>query len=173
MDKMSTDETTTALSNNNNTPSHSGNTNITNTVATVDSDKPIAIEKQKKDIDRLTQLQVLIDQLLEQFLLSLTYINNKHKLNNDQEQDSFNEEEFKLNIEELSNDLITKCKQILKLVALLPESIDSEEEQLQIEKIKSLSAELEETELQKMSKLEEKDALLKKIGTLIKDFNQL
>ncbi|OBA27075.1 hypothetical protein HANVADRAFT_13990, partial [Hanseniaspora valbyensis NRRL Y-1626] len=120
--------------------------------------------------DRLTQLQMLIDQLLEQFLLSLTYLNNKHKLNNDQEQDTFNEEEFKQNIEELSNDLIIKCKQILKLVDLLPDSIDSKEESSQIEKIKSLSAELEEIEQQKLEKLEEKDNLLKKIGSIIKDF---
>ena len=169
---MSAEETTTTA-NNNNTPTESVDTSNANNVGTSNFEKSLIDDSQKKDIDRLTQLQMLIDQLLEQFLLSLTYLNNKHKLNNDQEQDTFNEEEFKQNIEELSNDLIIKCKQILKLVDLLPDSIDSKEESLQIEKIKSLSAELEEIEQQKLEKLEEKDNLLKKIGSIIKDFNKL
>ncbi|KAL6925693.1 hypothetical protein ACO0SA_000294 [Hanseniaspora valbyensis] len=169
---MSAEETTTTA-NNNNTPTESVDTSNANNVGTSNFEKSLIDDGQKKDIDRLTQLQMLIDQLLEQFLLSLTYLNNKHKLNNDQEQDTFNEEEFKQNIEELSNDLIIKCKQILKLVDLLPDSIDSKEESLQIEKIKSLSAELEDIEQQKLEKLEEKDNLLKKIGSIIKDFNKL
>lgn len=167
---MSTKETPSIASNNNITPRETVGTSNT---ATSNSQQSIFTEKQRKDSDRLTQLQLLIDQLLEQFLLSLTYINNKHRLNNDQEADTFNEEEFKQNIEELSNDLIIKTKQILKLIDLLPESIDKMQEEVQIEKIKSLSADLEAIEEAKVAKLEEKDALMKKIALLIKDFNGL
>ncbi|XBW35674.1 hypothetical protein QEN19_001245 [Hanseniaspora menglaensis] len=170
---MSAEGTTTTSSHNNVNSGDTVNVRGSNDESKGSVEKLKTNENQKKDIDRLTQLQILIDQLLEQFLLSLTYINNKHKLNNDQENESFNEEEFKQNVEELSNDLIIKCKQILKLIDLLPDSIDDKQEALQIERIKTLSSELEQVELEKLQKIEEKQVLMKKIALLIKDYNKL
>lgn len=131
------------------------------------------IVDNKKEIDRLTQLQILIDQLLEQFLLSLTYINNKHKLNGTEPKEEFDDKQFNQNLEELSNDLIIKCRQILKLIDLLPDAIDEKEEENQITRIKDLSKELEDIEVLKKEKLIEKDELMKKLGSLIKEFISL
>ena len=144
-----------------------------NTNSNANSATEAPIEEPRKEIDRLTQLQILIDQLLEQFLLSLTYINNKHKFNGTEPKEEFDDKQFNQNLEELSNDLIIKCRQILELIDLLPDAIDEKEEENQLLRIKDLSKELEEVEVLKKEKLIQKDELMKKLGSLIKEFVSL
>ncbi|KAL6949876.1 hypothetical protein ACO0QE_000540 [Hanseniaspora vineae] len=155
-----------------------------------------------KSKDRLTQLQICFDQMMEQFCATLNYVDKNHILNEqpqdqDQQQqqtspsgdalaektaqdggvnstksstenESFNHEEFESTIHELSNDLILKTRQILKLIDSLP-GIDASSDE-QMTKIDRLSKELMQVEQEKLQVIKEKDNILMTVTDLIDDF---
>lgn len=123
--------------------------------------------------DRLTQLQVCLDQLTDIFFASLTYVDQNHdsvKLDEsdpklmDPEYHPPSDYDFQSNLQELSRDIILKTRQILTIIDTLPGVGVSKEEQLA--KIQSLSKELEEVELQKKQAILKKDDLLKVVDKL-------
>ena len=123
--------------------------------------------------DRLTQLQICLDQMMEQFCATLNYIDKNHDFEPIDENDPkmsdrhatvAPQEEFTNTIDELSTDIILKTRQIIKLIDSLPGVDVSEEEQMR--KIDILQKELVKVEDQKIKTIEEKEELLQ-------DFNQL
>ncbi|GME67170.1 unnamed protein product [[Candida] boidinii] len=124
--------------------------------------------------DRLTQLQICLDQLLDMFHASLTYVDQNHDViplhpsdpkQKDPDYDPPSEKVFTDNLNELTSDIILKTKQILTIIDTLPGIGVSEKEQM--EKISQLQKELEVTELEKKEAILKKDRLQQWVDELI------
>lgn len=127
--------------------------------------------------DRLTQLQICLDQMMEQFCATLNYIDKNHDFEPYSEQEPkmsdkhanvADPEEFTNTIDELSMDIILKTRQIIKLIDSLPGVDVSEEEQLH--KIDTLQKKLVQIEDEKIDALKKKEKLLGEVGGLINFF---
>lgn len=127
--------------------------------------------------DRLTQLQICLDQMTEQFCATLNYIDKNHgferlTVNEPQMSDKHATvvppEEFSSTIDELSTDIILKTRQINKLIDSLPGVDVSAEEQLR--KIDMLQKKLVEVEDEKIEAIKKKEKLLRHVDSLIEDF---
>ncbi|SGZ52174.1 CIC11C00000003079 [Sungouiella intermedia] len=146
--------------------------------------------------DRLTQLQVCLDQLVAQFNATINYVNTQSDLapldadpnsvinvaanaplpgKKDQENSEANsapsgsapQAPFEVVINELSTDIILKSRQISMIIDSLPGIGTLPETQLKI--INDLINELEQTEKERCAKIKEKDELLKWCEDLIVD----
>lgn len=159
--------------------------------------------------DRLTQLQVCLDQLVEQFNATVNYVNTNSEtalldedassitnmaanapMPNQQAQPTQGsgpgsnkqtnpgntvsnhpsskaeaESNFENTINELSTDIILKSRQITMLIDALPGIGVSPESQLNM--VSDLAKELDEVEVERVKKIEEKDRLLKWCESLI------
>ncbi|CAL9734548.1 mediator of RNA polymerase II transcription subunit 21 [Monosporozyma servazzii] len=127
--------------------------------------------------DRLTQLQICLDQMMEQFCAALNYIDKNHDFEpaNDFEPKMTDKhatvapvEEFNSTIDELSTDIILKTRQIIKLIDSLPGVDVSANEQLH--KIGSLQNSLVEVEQKKIEAIKKKETLLGEVDGLINMF---
>ena len=124
--------------------------------------------------DRLTQLQICLDQMMEQFCATLNYIDKNHDFEPINEQETkmtdkhatvSNPEEFSNTIDELSTDIILKTRQVIKLIDSLPGVDVSTEEQMH--RIDALQKSLVETESKKIEAIKKKEDLLKDVDDLI------
>ncbi|ODV95304.1 hypothetical protein PACTADRAFT_43043 [Pachysolen tannophilus NRRL Y-2460] len=124
--------------------------------------------------DRLTQLQICLDQLIEQFCSTLNYVDKHHdfiptEIGEEKMTDPLAtiipEEEFNGAINELSSDLILKTRQILTVIDSLPGVGVTKKEQ--VEKIESLQIELTKVEKEKKAAIKRKNELLDWINELI------
>ncbi|ANZ74701.1 BA75_01249T0 [Komagataella pastoris] len=129
--------------------------------------------------DRLTQLQVCLDQLIEQFSATIHYVDQHHDSVNlpqndpkivDPDLTPDSEFDFKNTINELSSDILLKTRQILAIIDSLPGVGVSKKEQMS--KIQSLSEELRATETQKQEKIVQKDDLLDWVNNLIMNLSE-
>ncbi|CCK71006.1 Srb7p KNAG_0F03440 [Huiozyma naganishii CBS 8797] len=128
--------------------------------------------------DRLTQLQVCLDQLMEQFCAALNYVDKSHGFSPlgpgepvvaDKHAPPLPpQEEFLGTVDELSGDIILKTRQLMKLIDSLPGVDVSEAEQLR--RIDSLQQQLVATEQRKINVVREKDQLLRDVDQLISMF---
>lgn len=127
--------------------------------------------------DRLTQLQICLDQMMEQFCATLNYIDKNHDFEpvNDQEPKMSDRhatvaspEEYSNTIDELSTDIILKTRQINKLIDSLPGVDVSTEEQMH--KIDILQKELVNIEDEKIAAVKEKESLQKDVNDVINRF---
>ena len=127
--------------------------------------------------DRLTQLQICLDQMMEQFCATLNYVDKNHDFTPikegepkmvDKHATVAPPEEFSNTIDELSTDIILKTRQIIRLIDSLPGVDVSTEEQ--IHKIDVLQKELIKVEDQKIQAVNEKDKLLKDVSEMINLF---
>ncbi|EJS42278.1 srb7p [Saccharomyces arboricola H-6] len=127
--------------------------------------------------DRLTQLQICLDQMTEQFCATLNYIDKNHGFEpltesepqmSDKHATVAPPEEFSNTIDELSTDIILKTRQINKLIDSLPGVDVSAEEQLR--KIDMLQNKLVEVEDEKIEAIKKKEKLLQNVDSLIEDF---
>ncbi|SMN20848.1 similar to Saccharomyces cerevisiae YDR308C SRB7 Subunit of the RNA polymerase II mediator complex [Maudiozyma saulgeensis] len=124
--------------------------------------------------DRLTQLQICLDQMMEQFCATLNYIDKNHDFEpshpleakmSDKHATVSNPEEFSNTIDELSTDIILKTRQVIKLIDSLPGVDVSTEEQMH--RIDALQKSLVDTENKKIEAIKEKEKLLKNVDDLI------
>lgn len=142
--------------------------------------------------DRLTQLQVCVDQvsqfvpptqsnlsnsfqLVKQYYSALSYINRAHdfepltptdpKATDPHVQPTAPPSQFQADLHELARDLVVKSKQTEVLIDSLPGIGSSESEQL--ERAKRLEKELEEAEMERQGVLVESERLLGKCDELI------
>ncbi|KAG7880057.1 hypothetical protein KL905_001550 [Ogataea polymorpha] len=122
--------------------------------------------------DRLTQLQICLDQLSDMFFASLSYVDQNHaavrltegdEMLPDPDHNPPSETEFKANLRELTSDIILKTKQILTIIDTLPGVGVSKDEQLK--RIENLSQELAEVERLKTQTLRRKEEL----GSIVDD----
>lgn len=127
--------------------------------------------------DRLTQLQICLDQVMEQFCATLNYIDKNHDFEpanefetkmTDKHATVAPSEEFTNTIDELSTDIILKTRQIIKLIDSLPGVDVSADEQLH--KIDSLQKSLIEVEKKKIGAIRKKESLLNEVDGLITTF---
>ncbi|KAH3681574.1 hypothetical protein WICPIJ_007448 [Wickerhamomyces pijperi] len=128
--------------------------------------------------DRLTQLQICLDQLLNQFVSMLNYVDSSHdlsatnptetKLSDPMRPVIPTSSEFQSSIYELSTDLILKTRQVLTLIESLPGAGVSKEEQ--VEKIERLQKELNSLEEKKVQAVRSKDELLSFVNLIIEEF---
>lgn len=139
--------------------------------------------------DRLTQLQVCLDQLVAQFNATINYINTQSELapldadstsviniaanaplpgkKEAELAEPVSAKAFDSVINELSTDIILKSRQISMIIDSLPGIGTLPETQLKI--IGDLLAELEQTEKDRCDKIREKDRLLQWCESLIMD----
>ncbi|RYP65873.1 hypothetical protein DL771_008102 [Monosporascus sp. 5C6A] len=130
--------------------------------------------------DRLTQLQDAVDQLAEQFVACIHYINRHHNLEtlgpNDQirdvkqEPDKQEADVFKASQVELAQDLITKEQQIEYLISVLPGLDNSEKDQER--NIKELEEELKVAEAQRQDAIKEREDTLAKLDAVIRSIRR-
>ncbi|KAI1205690.1 CSE2-domain-containing protein [Annulohypoxylon truncatum] len=133
--------------------------------------------------DRLTQLQDAVDQLAQQFVASIHYINRHHNLETlgpgdqirdvKQEQDELDphpEDVFKASQLELAQDLITKEQQIELLISILPGLDNSEQDQER--NIKELEEELKVAEAQRQEAIKEKEDTMVKLDAVIRSIRR-
>ncbi|KAF4460964.1 mediator-rna polymerase ii transcription subunit 21 [Fusarium albosuccineum] len=133
--------------------------------------------------DRLTQLQDAVDQLAQQFVACLHYVNTRHDLEilspNDKirevkdvpkEVDSLPPEEFRAGMVELSQDLILKEQQIEVLISSLPGLDNSEMDQERY--IKELEEDLKVAEAQRQEAIKEKDQILAELDSVIRSIRR-
>lgn len=128
--------------------------------------------------DRLTQLQICLDQLIEQFSATLNYVDKNHDFVPDASEEKMSdpqvvvapELEFKETMNELSTDLILKTRQILTLIDSLPGAHASPRDQLI--KITELQKELENVQNEKTKVVRKKDDLLEWCDELIVNFSK-
>ncbi|KAI1660806.1 CSE2-domain-containing protein [Daldinia decipiens] len=143
--------------------------------------------------DRLTQLQDAVDQLAQQFVACIHYINRHHNLEtlgpNDQIRDVKQEpgqeegkstqpnlldphpdDVFKAAQVELAQDLITKEQQIELLISLLPGLDNSEQDQER--NIKELEEELKVAEAQRQEAIKEKEDTMAKLDAVIRSIRR-
>ncbi|CAR24084.1 Srb7p [Lachancea thermotolerans CBS 6340] len=126
--------------------------------------------------DRLTQLQICLDQMMEQFCATLNYIDKNHDFEpargeekmTDLQANIASKEEFENTMDELSTDLILKTRQITKLIDSLPGVDVSAEEQMH--RIESLQNQLVKMEDRKIEAIKEKEELQRKVEEMIFDF---
>ncbi|KAH7189410.1 mediator complex, subunit Med21 [Fusarium flagelliforme] len=133
--------------------------------------------------DRLTQLQDAVDQLAQQFVACLHYVNKRHDLEilgpNDKvrevkdippEVDSLPHDEFRAGMVELSQDLIVKEQQIEVLISSLPGLDNSEMDQERY--IKELEEDLKVAEAQRQEAIKEKDQILSELDGVIRSIRR-
>ncbi|KAF5019216.1 hypothetical protein F66182_8790 [Fusarium sp. NRRL 66182] len=133
--------------------------------------------------DRLTQLQDAVDQLAQQFVACLHYVNKRHDLEvlgpNDKirevkdipkEVDSLPPDEFRAGMVELSQDLILKEQQIEVLISSLPGLDNSEMDQERY--IKELEEDLKIAEAQRQEAIKEKDQILSELDSVIRSIRR-
>lgn len=128
--------------------------------------------------DRLTQLQVCLDQLLEQFCATINYVNTNHDFLPfdgetkilDKDATIAEPQEFTDTINELSSDIILKTRQIFTVIESLPGAGVSTKDQL--EKIESLQAELNQVEKQRTNAIRLKNQLLDSCNELINGISE-
>ncbi|SPJ70781.1 related to RNA polymerase II holoenzyme/mediator subunit [Fusarium torulosum] len=133
--------------------------------------------------DRLTQLQDAVDQLAQQFVACLHYVNKRHDLEplgpNDKirevkdvpkEVDSLPPDEFRAGMVELSQDLIVKEQQIEVLISSLPGLDNSEMDQERY--IKELEEDLKIAEAQRQEAIKEKDQILAELDSVIRSIRR-
>ncbi|KAF4988801.1 mediator-rna polymerase ii transcription subunit 21 [Fusarium heterosporum] len=133
--------------------------------------------------DRLTQLQDAVDQLAQQFVACLHYVNKRHDLEplgpNDKirevkdvpkEVDSLPPDEFRAGMIELSQDLILKEQQIEVLISSLPGLDNSEMDQERY--IKELEEDLKIAEAQRQEAIKEKDQILSELDSVIRSIRR-
>ncbi|CDO92348.1 unnamed protein product [Kluyveromyces dobzhanskii CBS 2104] len=127
--------------------------------------------------DRLTQLQICLDQMMEQFCGAVNYIDKNHGFEPSNEAEEHmsdpqahivDEKEFDKNIDELTTDMILKTRQIMALIDSLPGVDVSAQEQLH--RIDSLQKQLIKMEKDKIDAIKRKDRLLEKVRDLTKNF---
>ncbi|SCU99966.1 LAME_0G06678g1_1 [Lachancea meyersii CBS 8951] len=127
--------------------------------------------------DRLTQLQICLDQMTEQFCATLNYIDKNHDFEAsgngedkmaDPQATIAPKEEFENTIDELSTDLILKTRQITKLIDSLPGVDVSAGEQMN--RIEALQHQLVKMEDKKIEAIKQKEELLRKVEGMILDF---
>ncbi|KAI2624379.1 CSE2-domain-containing protein [Hypoxylon sp. NC1633] len=131
--------------------------------------------------DRLTQLQDAVDQLAQQFVACIYYLNRHHNLETlgpgdhirdikqepgQQEVDPHTDDVFKASQVELAQDLITKEQQIELLITLLPGLENSEHDQER--NIKELEEELKVAEAQRQEAIKEKEDTMAKLDAVIR-----
>ncbi|KAH6673571.1 mediator complex, subunit Med21 [Halenospora varia] len=135
--------------------------------------------------DRLTQLQDAVDQLANQFIASIYYVNRHHNLQAvsatdtvrndkkaddptpaDQDVDALPLDQFKAQQRELAQDLILKEQQIEFLISILPGLENSEKDQE--ETIKQLERELQVAEAERKQALKEKEEVLARLEGVIR-----
>jgi len=136
--------------------------------------------------DRLTQLQDAVDQLANQFVASLYYVNRHHDLQTlspsdvvqpekkleaeidprEREVDPHPADVFKAGQKELAQDLILKEQQIEYLISVLPGLDNSEKDQEQT--IRQLEKELKVAETKRKEALKEKEAILARLENVIR-----
>jgi mediator of RNA polymerase II transcription subunit 21 len=128
--------------------------------------------------DRLTQLQICLDQLIEQFCATLNYVDKNHDFvpsgegeekMTDPQATIAPELEFKDTMNELSTDLIVKTRQILTLIDSLPGADASPKDQLL--RIRDLQKELLAVQKEKTQVVRKKDDLLQRSEDLIVQFS--
>ncbi|CUS22180.1 LAQU0S04e10044g1_1 [Lachancea quebecensis] len=125
--------------------------------------------------DRLTQLQICLDQMMEQFCATLNYIDKNHDFEPSSGEEKMTDlqaniapkDEFENTIDELSTDLILKTRQITKLIDSLPGVDVSAEEQMH--RIESLQNQLVKMEDRKIEAIKEKEELQRKVEEMIFD----
>ena len=124
--------------------------------------------------DRLTQLQICLDQMMEQFCAALNYIDKNHDFepsNASEIKMSYKHaniaptEEFNNTIDELSTDIILKTRQVIKLIDSLPGVSVSPNEQLH--RIDWLQKKLIEVENDKIAATKRKEQLQKDVSDLL------
>ncbi|KAI0899987.1 CSE2-domain-containing protein [Annulohypoxylon nitens] len=134
--------------------------------------------------DRLTQLQDAVDQLAQQFVASIHYINQHHNLEllgpgdqirdvkpeEQEEVEPHSEEVFKASQIELAQDLITKEQQIELLISILPGLDNSEQDQER--NIKELEEELKVAEAQRQEAIKEKEDTMAKLDAVIRSIRR-
>ncbi|OTB00083.1 hypothetical protein M426DRAFT_324588 [Hypoxylon sp. CI-4A] len=135
--------------------------------------------------DRLTQLQDAVDQLAQQFVACVHYINRHHNLETlgpgdqirdvkqeagQEEVDPHPDDVFKASQVELAQDLITKEQQIELLISILPGLDNSEQDQER--NIKELEEELKVAEVQRQEAIKEKEDALKKLDVVIRSIRR-
>ncbi|CEI69712.1 hypothetical protein FVEN_g11455 [Fusarium venenatum] len=133
--------------------------------------------------DRLTQLQDGLDQLAQQFVACLHYVNKRHDLEilgpNDKirevkdipkEVDSLPADEFRAGMVELAQDLIIKEQQIEVLISSLPGLDNSEMDQERY--IKELEEDLKVAEAQRQEAIKEKDQILAELDGVIRSIRR-
>ncbi|AQZ11176.1 SRB7 (YDR308C) [Zygosaccharomyces parabailii] len=127
--------------------------------------------------DRLTQLQICLDQMMEQFCATLNYIDKNHDFEpTDEHEPKMSDrhatvappEEFSNTVDELSTDIILKTRQIIKLIDSLPGVDVSTEEQMH--KIDTLQKELVKIEDKKIAAVRDKEKLQKEVNDVIDFF---
>jgi len=136
--------------------------------------------------DRLTQLQDAVDQLANQFVACLYYINKHHDLQTlgptdvirqekkpegeldprEREVDPYPPEVFSAGQKELAQDLILKEQQIEYLISVLPGLKNSEKDQEQT--IRQLEEELKVAETRRQEAVKEKAAVLARLESVIR-----
>ncbi|CDR41261.1 CYFA0S06e05072g1_1 [Cyberlindnera fabianii] len=130
--------------------------------------------------DRLTQLQICLDQLVEQFCATLHYVDTHHTFAPLPDEEPARDldpgavqpppaEEFKATINELSTDLILKSRQIIALIDSLPGAGVSQAEQ--VKKIVELQEELRHVQAQKVEAVRKKEDLLEWVNELVVEFS--
>ncbi|KAF4967681.1 hypothetical protein FZEAL_10502 [Fusarium zealandicum] len=133
--------------------------------------------------DRLTQLQDSVDQLAQQFVACLHFVNKRHDIEtlgpNDKvrevkdipkEVDSLPPDEFQAGMVELSQDLILKEQQIEVLISSLPGLDNSEMDQEKY--IKELEEDLKVAEVQRQEAIKEKDQILAELDGVIRSIRR-
>ncbi|XXG99187.1 hypothetical protein Hte_005522 [Hypoxylon texense] len=135
--------------------------------------------------DRLTQLQDAVDQLAQQFVACIHYLNRHHNLEilgpgdqiRDVKQDPDQQEVdphplnvFKASQVELAQDLITKEQQIELLVSMLPGLDNSEQDQER--NIKEMEEELRIAEAQRQEAIKEREDIMAKLDTVIRSIRR-
>ncbi|OTB09848.1 hypothetical protein K445DRAFT_362019 [Daldinia sp. EC12] len=131
--------------------------------------------------DRLTQLQDAVDQLAQQFVACVHYINRHHNLETMNATDQIRdvkqepvdphpEDVFKAAQVELAQDLITKEQQIELLISLLPGLDNSEQDQER--NIKELEEELKVAEAQRQEAIKEKEDTMAKLDAVIRSIRR-
>ncbi|PHH54158.1 Mediator of RNA polymerase II transcription subunit 21 [Ceratocystis fimbriata CBS 114723] len=130
--------------------------------------------------DNLTQLQDAVDQLAQQFVACIHFVNKRHDLElldeTDQVRDGKNEveekevdplpaEDFRAGLVELARDLILTEQQIEVLISSLP-GLSSTEKDQEVN-IRELEEELRAAEAQRQQAIKEKDAVLANLDRVI------
>ncbi|GMM32805.1 Srb7 protein [Saccharomycopsis crataegensis] len=123
--------------------------------------------------DRLTQLQICLDQLLEQFCATINYVNTNHDYEPsdneekmaDKDANVADPKEFKDTMNELSTDIILKTRQIFTIIESLPGIGVSTKDQL--DKIESLQNELLLVQKERRKAIKEKNNLLDWCNSMI------
>lgn len=124
--------------------------------------------------DRLTQLQLCLDQLIDILFSALSYVDQNHDsvpLNPsdpkvvDPDQNPPTDYDFYSSQQELSTDIILKTRQILTIIDTLP-GVDVTKK-TQMETIQNLRIQLEKAEVEKQDAIRKKEDLLAFVDSLI------